>query len=146
MGKVIAHQVCLKNNMDVVRAIDGTIAEDEIRTLTLDMVVDTGARAVGLLESLIQPLGLPQVRHVSVNLAEGSQRLVPMYGQLKIEIIDTFGNTREGVFHCLGKPEKAPCILGQIVLEDMDFVVDCPNQRLIPNPEAPAGSMLYEDF
>ncbi len=46
----------------------------------------------------------------------------------------------------IGKPEAAPCLLGQVVMEVLDFVVDCPNQRLIPNPEAPAGYMLYDDF
>ena len=38
------------------------------------------------------------------------------------------------------------CYWGQIVLEALDLVVDCGRQRLIPNPEAPDGMMLYEDY
>ena len=37
-------------------------------------------------------------------------------------------------------------LLGQIVLEALDLVVDCGRQRLIPDPEAPDGMMLYEDY
>ena len=52
---------------------------------------------------------------------------------------------RDDVFSCVAKPEGAPLLLGQIVLEALDLVVDCGQQRLIPNPEAP-GMMLYEDY
>jgi len=31
-------------------------------------------------------------------------------------------------------------------LEALDLVVDCGQQQLIPNPEAPNGMMLYEDY
>ena len=46
----------------------------------------------------------------------------------------------------VAKPEGAPLLLGQLVLEALDLVVDCGQQRLIPNPEAPDGMMLYEDY
>ena len=53
---------------------------------------------------------------------------------------------RDDVFSCVAKPEGAPLLLGQLVLEALDLVVDCGQQRLIPNPEAPDGMMLYEDY
>ncbi len=56
------------------------------------------------------------------------------------------GGDRDDVFSCVAKPEGAPLLLGQIVLEALDLVVDCGRQRLIPNPEAPDGMMLYEDY
>lgn len=52
----------------------------------------------------------------------------------------------DDVFSCVAKPEGAPLLLGQIVLEALDLVVDCGRQRLIPNPEAPDGMILYEDY
>ena len=52
---------------------------------------------------------------------------------------------RDDVFSCVAKLEGAPLLLGQIVLEALDLVVDCVRQRLIHNPEAPDGMMLYED-
>ncbi|MGK5092724.1 hypothetical protein WDW89_12010 [Deltaproteobacteria bacterium TL4] len=53
---------------------------------------------------------------------------------------------RESVFECMGKPEEAPCLIGQVVLEVLDYVVDCGSQQLISNPAAPPGMMLYEDY
>ncbi|HZV36161.1 MAG TPA: hypothetical protein VFB72_16410 [Verrucomicrobiae bacterium] len=38
-----------------------------------------------------------------------------------------------------------PNIVGQIPLEAMDWVVDCKNQKLIPNPEHKHGEMC-DDF
>lgn len=146
MGKVMVIDVLLKNNDDVVLSRQGFLPTEKIRQVKLDMVADTGAGVVGLPKSIIEHLGLPQSRHVTLTLADGSQRTVPLYTDLKIEIMDPFGMIREGVFDCLGKPEDAPCILGQIVFEVMDFVVDCPNNQLIPNPAAPPGMMLYDDF
>jgi hypothetical protein len=34
-------------------------------------------------------------------------------------------------------PAPAILLLGQIVLEEADLLVDCANQRLIPRPESP---------
>jgi len=28
----------------------------------------------------------------------------------------------------------------------MDYVVDCKNQRIVPNPEETEGMMLFDDF
>ena len=53
---------------------------------------------------------------------------------------------KDDVFSCVAKLEGAPLLLGQIVLEALDLVVDCDQQRLILNPEAPDGMMLYEDY
>ena len=50
------------------------------------------------------------------------------------------------MFSCVAKPEGAPLLLGKIVLEALDLVVDYGRQRLIPNPEALDGMMLYEDY
>jgi hypothetical protein len=36
-------------------------------------------------------------------------------------------------------------IIGQIPLEDLDWVVDCRNQKRIPNPEHQPGE-LCDDF
>jgi len=38
-------------------------------------------------------------------------------------------------------PDSLPNIVGQIPLEDLDWVVDCKNQKLTPNPVHPEGRM-----
>ena len=53
---------------------------------------------------------------------------------------------KDDVFSCVAKLEGVPLLLDQLVLEALDLVVDCGQQRLIPNPAAPDGMMLHEDY
>ena len=46
---------------------------------------------------------------------------------------------KDDVFSCVAKLEGAPLLLGQIVLEALDLVVDCDQQPLIPNPGPQMG-------
>ena len=90
---------------------------------------------------IIEQLGLPATRKVTVTLSDGSRLERQLYGELRVQVGD-----RDDVFSCVAKPEGAPLLLGQIVLEALDLVVDYGRQRLISNPEAPDGMMLYEDY
>ena len=140
MGKVVT-KALLSNNQDLTRLADGRIAVDQVRQQEQELIVDTGARAVGLPLSIIEQLGLPATRKVTVTLSDGSRQERQLYGELRVQVGD-----RDDVFSCVAKPEGAPLLLGQLVLEALDLVVDCGQQRLIPNPEAPNGMMLYEDY
>jgi predicted aspartyl protease len=140
MGKVVT-KALLSNNQDLTRLADGRIVVDQVRQQEQELIVDTGARAVGLPLSIIEQLGLPATRKVTVTLSDGSRQERQLYGELRVQVGD-----RDDVFSCVAKPEGAPLLLGQIVLEALDLVVDCGRQRLIPNPEAPDGMMLYEDY
>ncbi|MBF0239869.1 MAG: hypothetical protein HQM12_19390 [SAR324 cluster bacterium] len=141
MGKVIVRNVILKNHKDEHKAEDGIISQDQVRQITLDMIADTGALAVGLPKSMIEKLGLPFLKKASSKLADGTSREVEVFEDLRVVIDD-----RVAITQCIAKPEDAPYLLGQLVFEQMDYVVDCRNQKLIPNPDAPDGMMLYEDF
>ena len=140
MGKVVI-KALLSNNQDLTRLADGRIVVDQVRQQEQELIVDTGARAVGLPLSIIEQLGLPATRRVTVTLSDGSRQERQLYGELRVQVGD-----RDDVFSCVAKPEGAPLLLGQLVLEALDLVVDCGQQRLIPNPEAPDGMMLYEDY
>jgi hypothetical protein len=39
---------------------------------------------------------------------------------------------RHGVFTAVVEPKRESALIGAIVLEDLDFVVDCTTQRLVP--------------
>ena len=140
MGKVVT-KAWLRNNQDVTRLADGRIAVEQVRQQEQELIVDTGARAVGLPLPIIEQLGLPATRKVTVTLSDGSRQERQLYGELRVQVGD-----RDDVFSCVAKPEGAPLLLGQIVLEALDLVVDYGRQRLIPNPEASDGMMLYEDY
>lgn len=140
MGKIVI-KALLSNNQDLTRLADGRIVVDQVRQQEQELIVDTGARAVGLPLSIIERLGLPPTRKVTVTLSDGSRQERQLYGELRVQVGD-----RDDVFSCVAKPEGAPLLLGQLVLEALDLVVDCGRQQLIPNPEAPDGMMLYEDY
>ena len=139
-GKIVT-KAWLRNNQDLTRLADGRIAVEQVRQQEQELIVDTGARAAGLPLSIIEQLGLPATRKVTVTLSDGSRQERQLYGELRVQVGD-----RDDVFSCVAKPEGAPLLLGQIMLEALDLVVDCGRQRLIPNPEAPDGMMLYEDY
>ena len=140
MGKVVI-KALLSNNQDLTRLADGRIVVDQVRQQEQELIVDTGARAVGLPLSIIEQLGLPATRKVTVTLSDGSRQERQLYVELRVQVGD-----RDDVFNCVAEPEGAPLLLGQLVLEALDLVVDCGQQRLIPNPEAPDGMMLYENY
>ena len=140
MGNVVT-KAWLSNDEDRVLIKNGQLTEEHLRQLECELIVDTGARAVGLPLPIIEQLGLLPTRKVTVTLSDGSRQERQLYGELRVQVGD-----RDDVFSCVAKPEGAPLLLGQIVLEALDLVVDCGRQRLIPNPEAPGGMMLYEDY
>ena len=39
---------------------------------------------------------------------------------------------RSGTFTALVEPRRTTALIGAIVLEDLDFLVDCRNERLVP--------------
>ncbi|MGK5092723.1 hypothetical protein WDW89_12005 [Deltaproteobacteria bacterium TL4] len=71
MNKVIVSKVVLKNNDDYRDFQRGRLPESAVRSQTLEMIADSGARAVGLPLSIIEALGLPQTRTVTVMLSNG---------------------------------------------------------------------------
>ena len=140
MGKVVT-KALLSNNQDLTRLADGRIAVEQVRQQEQELIVDMGAWVVGLPLPIIEQLGLPATRKVTVTLSDGSRQERQLYGESRVQVGD-----RDDVFSCVAKLEGAPLLWGQIVLEVLDLVVDCGRQRLIPNPEAPDGMMLYEDY
>jgi len=55
-------------------------------------------------------------------------------------------DARIAYVQCIAKSDNAPCLLGQIVFEHIDYVVDCRNQKVIPNPESEPGLMTFEMY
>ena len=82
MGKVVT-KAWLRNNQDLTRLADGRIAVEQVRQQEQELIVDTGARAVGLPLSIIEQLGLPATREVTVTLSDGSRQERQLYGELR---------------------------------------------------------------
>ena len=59
--------------------------------------------------------------------------LVIDHGEQKPTITDRLQiQGRDGVFSAIVEPGRSEALIGAIVLEDLDFLVDCAQQKLIP--------------
>ena len=49
---------------------------------------------------------------------------------------------RAGEFNVLAEPEGAQPLVGQIILEQLDLIVDPSTRKVIPNPRSPEMPMV----
>jgi len=134
MGKVMA-KIKLSNLFDVSNARRGFLQPDQVRTLEMEGLVDTGATTLIIPAEVAEALGLPEVRRRSVRLADGSVRDFPQVSELHIEILG-----RDMPCDAIVMPTKT-LLIGQIPLEWLDLVVDPKSRDLLVNPEHPDGPM-----
>jgi len=107
------------------------IKEAEIKSLYLqNVIIDSGVTLMCLSKKLIEKLGLEPLRTVKVNTAEGIKETT-IYGPVLIEIKDRA--VRQDVMEL--KHPGIDALIGQLPLEQLDFLINPSIQRLIPNPE-----------
>jgi clan AA aspartic protease len=117
----------LANLHDVLSAREGQLAPEKIRRAVVKGVVDTGATRLVLPESVVNQLGLEIVGTTKVKYADQriAERAVARYVQLKYA-------GREGAFTVTVEPDRKTALIGALVLEDLDLIVDCTAGRLVP--------------
>lgn len=122
-----AVEVELANNRDVERAAAGDIAASAIRRIVLRGVVDSGATRLVIPESVLKTLGLQPGGPARVRYADGRTEERPMAAGVHLSYAG-----RSGVFSAIVEPARESALLGAIVLEDLDLIVDCSAQALVP--------------
>ena len=123
-------KVKLTNALDRALARRGKIEKNEIRTYEADALVDTGAVSSVVPANVMSQLGLLSDGQRVAEYADGRNDVVDLTEPITFNIIGR--ETTEGAM-VLGDE----VIIGQTVLEVLDLQVDCPNQKLIPNPAHP---------
>jgi predicted aspartyl protease len=124
-------EVELANDADLVRAMDGHICMAQVRRAKVRGVVDSGATRVVIPESLANQLGLQVVGQTDVKYADGRVASRSIVDRLRF----TYGG-RQSVFNAIVEPDRESILIGAIVLEDLDFLIDCKLQKLVPrNPD-----------
>jgi clan AA aspartic protease len=129
MGEVRA-KFRLTNAIDEGLARRGQLAEDKVRSYEAEAVVDTGAVQSVIPPHVLQALGVLIQGQRIAEYADGRQ--------------DPVGVTEPILFEWQGRRTYeealvlgAEILIGQTILEKMDLLPDCGNQRLIPNPAHP---------
>jgi predicted aspartyl protease len=124
------------NYADLIRAQDGTLPPDQVRRETIQGAVDSGATKLILSQALVDRLGLPAGQPIRVRYADG--RRVQRAGAEGV-YVQLLG--RHGTFTAIVEPKRTTALIGAIVLEDLDLLVDCTAQRVVPRD--PRGA-IYE--
>jgi clan AA aspartic protease len=134
MGAVYI-RVILTNAIDEALIRRGLLNPDLLRRCETDALIDTGAVRTVLPEAIVTQLGLNIRSQQMAQYANGSEELVGLTEPVIIEI-----NGRETIEATLVAGNLV--LIGQTVLETLDLLVDCKNQRLIPNPDHPNYPVL----
>ena len=100
-------------------------------------LVDTGATMLMLPQDVVDHLGLDIEGKVIVTHADERKEERPMAGIVTVKA----GNRQAHVDCVVGLP-NSEALLGHVILEIMDMLVDPRRQALIPRPESPFLPLL----
>ncbi|MBD2307995.1 clan AA aspartic protease [Chroococcidiopsis sp. FACHB-1243] len=122
--------VKLTNATDEDLISRGLLNPDRLRVYETEALVDTGAVRTVVPMAIVQQLGLRIRAQQLARYADGREEMVGITSPVIIEIMG-----RETTEAVLVTGDEV--LIGQTVLETLDLLVDCKNQRLIPNPAHP---------
>ena len=131
MGRVTV-EVKLANNREVQAAELGKIPVEKVHRTTLNGTVDPGATYLVLPTAVADQLGLPRTRKATVTYGDRRSAERDMVGQVEVELMG-----RKSTFDALFEPARTTALIGAIVLEVLDLLVDCKKQQVYPRD--PAG-------
>ncbi len=117
----------IANSEDLVRAKDGTLPRDQVRRLRITGVVDPGAATLVLPQAVVKQLGLPLGDKNQVRYADGRRA---QRREAEAAYVELLG--RHDTFKALVEPKRTTALIGAMVLESLDLLVDCRRQRLVP--------------
>ena len=124
------------NFTDIGMAQRGLLPADQIRRKTIRGWVDSGATMLVLPKAVANELGLALTDPISVRYADGRRAQRRKAQGAYVELLG-----RRDTFTAIVEPKRDSALIGAIVLEALDLLVDCKHQRLIPRD--PSGP-IYE--
>jgi predicted aspartyl protease len=137
MGDVYV-EVEIANYQDRVLVEHGYEDATRIRQERVRLLADSGATLLLLPQDLVERLGLRITdRKVIVTYADERKEERPLAGVLTIRVGERSMETE-----CVVGPPRSEPLLGQIVLERLDLLVDCAQGKLVPRPESPYLPLL----
>lgn len=128
----IREAIQLENDRDRALFEVDYLEEDEIRGVEIEAVADTGARTLALPEDVVERLGVKKQREVKVSYADDRREMRAIVGPINVTVAG-----RTTVVDAIVLPARSEALIGQIVLERLDLVADCVEERLVPSPDSP---------
>jgi predicted aspartyl protease len=117
----------LANYDDIARARAGDISADDVRRLTIRGVVDSGATRLVIPDAVARRLGLEASGETVVRYGDGRTAQRRMATGIHLTCTG-----RSSLFNAVVEPGRDSALIGAIVLEDLDLVIDCTHQTLSP--------------
>jgi predicted aspartyl protease len=123
---------CFSVEVDLINHSDELfrqlVPEHQVRSARVRGLIDSGASMPVLSGRLAAELGLPDSGQIAeVTLADGSTIERKIVTDLKLGWQD-----RWGLFDAVVEPGREDLLIGAIVLERLDLLVDCRGAQLIP--------------
>ena len=107
------------------------------KSVEVEAVVDTGATMLVLPKDIVNKLGLAKIEEVKVKYADNHVGIKEIYGGVILELAG-----RKGIFDVLAENEGSQPLIGQIVLERLDLVIEPSTRKIMPNPRSPEMPMV----
>ncbi|MEH2083991.1 MAG: retroviral-like aspartic protease family protein [Nostoc sp.] len=128
-------KVKLTNAIDEALVSRGMLNPNMLQVYETEALVDTGAMRTVLPMLIVEQLGLRIRGQQVAQYANGMEESI---GVTEPVILELEGRETTEATLVTGKT----VLIGQTVLETLDLLVDCKNQRLIPNPKHPNYSVM----
>jgi clan AA aspartic protease len=122
---IVYTELTLTNEIDSAFAEEGYIKENEVRQMTVQAIVDTGAWTIVINNETRKKLGLRDKGLGDATLADGQKEEYPMAGPLEIR-----WKNRRFTCDALVLPDAPDILLGAIPLEGMDLTIN-PKRELV---------------
>ena len=131
MGLVYA-DIELINNDDLVLAKRNLIDDDEVKKMTVEMLVDSGSYYMFINETVKEQLDLTVLEKRKGQLANGQIVEYDVVGPIEVRF-----KNRHCHVDAMVLTGVSEMLLGAIPMEDMDVLIHPLRQELIVNPEHP---------
>jgi len=115
------------NNDDLALVRRGLLRPDQVRRETIRALVDSGAMKLVLPQAVVKRLGLPLGNPIKVRYADGRRAQRKGVEGVYVQLLG-----RYGTFTAICEPKREDALIGAFVLEDLDLLVDCVAQQVVP--------------
>jgi clan AA aspartic protease len=131
MGLTYA-EIELTNTRDIVLAQSGHLAQENVRHMQVNALVDSGAWLLTINDDIKNQLGLPVIDKSLAELADGTIVETDIVGPVDVRF-----QNRRVTADAMVLPDATEPLLGAIPMEGMDVLIDPKQQKLIVNPKTP---------
>jgi len=121
----------------VIEKVRVTNYNDPAKSTEVDAVIDTGATMVVLPQDIVDGLGLKKIRETKVRYANNKLESRSIYGVATIEL-----KGRSANLDVLAEVAGSQPLIGQVLLELLDLVVDPRTRTVMVNPRSPEMPMV----